>query len=176
MVLRFQLLQQCGYSSLGACFFPGKLPPAKAQRKKSVNSKENLQRCLNLSVKKEHESSSLFSHFFWEIRSIGYFPISCWDNNRIDKGQKYFWPRNKAYKAQLCPWTHTLSSIVCHSDLTAMTELSGWGSSKLFNLRWMLAKLLCLWYLPILMTPSWVDYSQKIMNHHGSLYSLQIHF
>lgn len=68
----------------------------KAQRKKSVNSKENLQRCLNCSVKKECESSSLFSHFFWDIHCIDYFPILCWGNNKINKGQKYFWPRNKA--------------------------------------------------------------------------------
>lgn len=42
--------------------FPGKHSHLqKDQRKKSGNSKENLQRHLTLSVKKEHESSSLRS-------------------------------------------------------------------------------------------------------------------
>lgn len=107
----------------------------KTQRKNSVNSKENLQRHLTLLVKKEHESSSL--SFLWETNCIGYFPISCWDNDKINKKQECLWPisRNKSCQAQLCSWTHTVSSIIYHGGFTVVTGLPGWGLSKVFHLR-----------------------------------------
>lgn len=86
----------------------------KAQRKKISKFKGKSAEVFEpLNYERAWNLLTFFSHFLWEIHCIGYFSISWWDNNKISKGQKY--------KAQLCPWTHTWPSIVCHGDLTAMT-------------------------------------------------------
>lgn len=114
-------------------------------------------------------------HPFWEIHCIDYFPIfppSCWDNDEINTEYPWLFTRNKACKAQDSHRSHLSWWLHGGGRVAWMRFKTDW---KYLTFRWLLAKLLCLSYLPMLITLSWVAYSQKIMNHHGSLCFLHIH-